>query len=187
MTQPLPDYFLVKTLEVSSTQPTISTTSRDLKTLQRRLPGHRYDVRMRLDVTPDNFMKAGGWLENMQRDNQFFTYSDPEWQIGSDRVVSGSSAAGGNQVTLSNITGVQVGWFLNFASHAKLYRVVDILANNIVLNTPLQSSVTDLSAVNMSAPVITLELVTDMKRASDITSGLTRELSRINLRAQEAL
>lgn len=187
MSNSLPSFFLVKTLDMSSVQPHQSSTSRDLKTLNRRLPGHRYDVRMRLEIEPWQYMAAGGWLEGMQRDNAFFTYSDPAWQVGTNKTVNGSRSAGDSQVAFTSISGVEIGHFVNFASHAKLYRIVDIAGNTVTLNTPLQSNVAGSSAANMAAPTITLELAPDLKSRGDLSSSLTRNLSRINLRAQEAL
>lgn len=187
MTQPLPDFFLVKTFEWHSEQPQISSESRDLKMITRRLPGHRYNVRMRLDVKPWDYMRAGAWLELMQGDNQFFTYTDSLWLGGSNRTVNGARPAGDSQIALTSVTGVQAGQFVNFSSHSKLYRIVNIAGNTLTLNTPLQYSVAAGSQALMETPKITLELPPDVKRNTQLTHGLTRDLGRINLRGIEAI
>lgn len=185
--QPLPDFFIVKTLDWSSEQPQISSESRDLKTITRRLPGHRYSAKMRLEVKPWDYMRAGAWLELMQGDNQFFTYTDSLWLGGVNRNVNGARAAGSSTVALTSVSGVEVGRFVNFTSHDKLYRIVYISGNTITLNTPLQVAVQAGSVANMANPRILLELPVELKRNAELSQGLTRTLGRINLRAQEAI
>lgn len=179
------DIFIIKSFDITSTVVHQSSTSRDLKTIGRNLGGHRFDARMRLEVKPEMAKAAFGFICNLQRNNQFFDYSDHLLGGGTDRTVNGARSAGDSQIALTSVAGVSVYDFVRFASHSKLYQIIDIAGNTLTLNTPLQGSVAGSTTASMANPSLRLELPPELKQDATLASRLRRELSSINLRFWE--
>lgn len=181
----LPDFLIVKSLDIDSVTATISSRARNLKSSTRRLTGQQYVLRMRLEVAPWGYKQARAWLENLQRDGEYFEYTDETWRGGVDKITNGARNAGAETIALTSITGVNVGDSVNFSSHTKLYNIMKIAGNTITLNTKLQADVPASSTAFMANPKGLFQLPPEIKASGSIGSGLLRDLSRINLRAEE--
>lgn len=183
-----PDYLLIKSIDVISNQPIVTSEARNLKVLSRELSGHRFDLNMRIEVEPWNAKKAGGFFFGLQQDSATVEFSDAEWaSSASNKTVSGAVSAGVRDLTLNNVTDLNIGDWANVAGHAKLYRIIDIVGSMVTLNTPLHDDVADMAVFTVDAPEGIFELHPDLKRNAVFASKLDRELSNISLRLIEVV
>lgn len=182
----LPSYLFVKSCDLSSIQNVTSSESRNLITLSRTLPGHRWEMRMQIDIAPFNVRPARAFLYSLQRDNATTLYTDPDWETGiTGREASTAATAGATQFEVSDTTDIQEGMFLNFAGHSKMYMVTGISGFNVEIFPELHADVALDENVILDSPSVEAELPPELKRSAQFSSSLERDLSNFALRLWE--
>lgn len=181
-----PNYIRVTSVDWSSEQNAVSSESRNLITLTRTLPGHRWAGRFNVQVLPYDVRSARAWLYGLQVDDANVTYSDEDWATNVTGVaVAAAASAGASTVSVSSTNDIEPGMMLNFGGHSKLYMVLSANAGNVQIFPELHADVIIGEALILDAPTATLELPPELKRSATLASQLERDPSSINLRMWE--
>lgn len=140
----LPDEFEINRVTINNNNVIVSSESRSLITLQRKVPGQRWDFTLR-SVLMDYQTAQIVWaflagreqdLDTIQITLPVFSYSDVP-----DKVTSAAANIGATTVTVTSSSGLEVGRYMQFTGHEKVYLVTDINANEIKFAPNLVRSV----------------------------------------------
>lgn len=131
---PLPTQLTIESVELKSNSPTILSEGRNLVTLARAIPTHRWEMTLKSVNLPLLDSRAvNAWVNSLGGRNGTFTavipeISTPKGVATGAPVVSGAHAIGANSVSVSafavSVAGqLRAGDMVKFANHAKVYQV----------------------------------------------------------------
>lgn len=181
-----PSYIRVNSVDWESEQNVASSESRNMITLNRTLPGHRWSGRFGIQVLPFDVRAARAWFYGLQRDDANVTYSDPDWATSiTGRSASAAATSGATQFQISDQAGIEPGMMLNFSGHSKLYMVRDVSEFDVLIFPELHADVALDEPLVLDEPTATVELPPELKRSATLSSQLEKDPSSINLRMRE--
>ena len=146
---------------VKSNTPAVSTESRSLITRTRRLPGQRWEMDLTGFTLPGDNNAFSAFLFGLQGPTATFDYSLIGFGKSKalDKTVTADLAIGSSIIGMSDSTLVEVGQFLSFAAHAKVYQVHAIDGSNVTIFPNLQRAITLGEIVNFSDVKFRMRLV----------------------------
>ncbi len=153
---------------VKSNTPAISTESRSLITRTRRLPGQRWEMDLTGFTLPQDNNEFSAFLFGLQGPTATFDYSLIGFgkSSASNKTVSIAGSIGDSIISMSDSTNVNVGEFLSFASHTKVYQVHAVNGSNVTIFPNLQRDVTLGEVVNFSDVKFKMRLVGNVQSFS---------------------
>lgn len=131
---PLPSQLIIESVELKSNSPTIVSEGRNLVTLARSIPTHRWEMTLKsVNLTILDSRAVSAWVNSLGGRNGTFTavipeVSAPKGVATGSPLVSGAHAIGVGTVNLTgftaNIVGqLRAGDMVKFANHSKVYQV----------------------------------------------------------------
>lgn len=137
---------------VKSNTPAVLTTSRSLITRSRRLPGQRWEFDLTGFVLPNDNNAFSAFLFGLQGPTDTFDYSLIGFgkSLAANKTVNASLAIGASIIGMSNSDNINIGEFLSFTAHSKVYQVHAIDGSNVTIFPNLQREITLGEMVNFS-------------------------------------
>lgn len=138
---PLPTQLSIDTVELKSNSPTILSEGRNLVTLTRTIPTHRWEMTLKsVNLAPIDARAVNAWVNSLGGRNGTFTgvipeISNPKGVASGAPVTSGVHTIGGSNISMSGFTSgvagqLRAGDILKFANHAKVYQVISDVSSN---------------------------------------------------------
>jgi hypothetical protein len=138
---PLPIQLAIESVELKSNSPTILSEGRNLVTLTRTIPTHRWEMTLKsVNLSSLDSRAVSAWVNSLGGRNGTFTavipeISSPKGAATGSPVVSGSHAIGVGVVSASafaaNVVGqLKAGDMLKFANHSKVYQVTQDVSSS---------------------------------------------------------
>lgn len=153
MTQLIAD-FKINRCELIDNNSGVESDTRDLRFLERKTTGQRFEFRIRsVELEEREIKRVLAWFGGIRRRSdtiEVFLPGYSESDAGAI-AVSGSYVAGDFEIALANVTGVQVGDFLTFAGHDKAYQVEEIAATTISIVPNLMRPVANAEIANFGS------------------------------------
>lgn len=173
--------FKISRCELIDSNAGVESDTRDLRFLERKTTGQRFEFRIRsVELEEKEIKRVLAWFGGIRRRSdtiEVFLPGYSESDAGAI-AVSGSYVAGDYEITLASVTGVQVGDFLTFAGHEKAYQVEEITGAVISIVPNLMRSVADAEIANFGA----VEFTTKPRgRLQRFTVDADRNTSQIEL------
>lgn len=190
---PLPTQFAIDTVELKSNSPTIVSEGRNLVTLARSIPSHRWEMTIKsVNLSPADSRAVSAWLNSLGGRQGTFTavlpeFSAPKGVASGSPVVSGAHSIGAATVSMSgfvqSVVGqLKAGDLLKFANHSKVYQVTTDASSNasgvmtVTIFPKLMRAVPSATAVIVRDVPFLLRLNNDIQefKLSAQNSGFTR-------------
>ena len=132
---PLPTQLAIESVELKSNSPTIVSEGRNLVTLSRSIPSHRWEVSIKsVNLGPLDSRAVSAWVNSLGGRHGTFTavlpeVSSPKGSAGGAPQVSGTHSIGVSSVNLIgfslSVVGIlKAGDILKFSNHSKVYQVI---------------------------------------------------------------
>jgi len=142
----LPEQFHIAEAELVDRQAYVTSRTRSLIPLQRKLTGQAYDFRVRSTLMDAmEFKPVIARLSAIQRSNDTIQMSLPiysESESG-NKFTSEAATTGQYKVALGSTENITIGDFFTFMGHNKAYQVTDIVENKIEFAPNLVANVTN--------------------------------------------
>lgn len=137
---------------VKSNTPAVFTESRSLITRTRRLPGQRWEIDLNGFVFPNDNNAFMAFIFSLQGPTSTFEYPLISFgkSLADNKAAGEVGAIGDTTLELSNVNDVNIGEFLQFANHTKVYQVHGISGNEITIFPHLHSAVALGEVVNFN-------------------------------------
>ena len=150
---------------VKSNTPVVITESRSLITRTRRLPGQRWEMDLTGFVLPQDNNEFSAFLFGLEGPTATFNYSLISFgkSSASDKTVNTDRSIGDSVISMSNSDNINVGEFLSFTNHAKVYQVHAVNGTNVRIFPNLQRSITSGEVVNLSDVKFRMRLVSTVQ------------------------
>lgn len=138
---PLPSQLAIESVELKSNSPTILSEGRNLVTLTRAIPSHRWEATLKsVSLTSSESRAVYAWLNALGGRYGTFTavlpdISTPKGVATGNPITSGANAIGTSTVSMSGFTASVVGQLkagdlIKFANHSKVYQVTADASSN---------------------------------------------------------
>lgn len=137
----LPSQLAIESVELKSNSPTILSEGRNLVTLARAIPSHRWEATLKsVNLTSAESRAVYAWLNTLGGRYGSFTavlpeISTPKGVATGNPIASGSYAIGASTITMSGFTASAIGQLkagdvIKFANHSKVYQVTADASSN---------------------------------------------------------
>jgi len=138
---PLPSQLSIDTVELKSNSPTIVSEGRNLVTLARAVPSHRWEATIKsVPLLSADARAVSAWVNSLGGRFGTFTailpeVSTPKGVATGTPLTSGSYAIGASAITMSGFTAsvtgqLKAGDVLKFGNHTKVYQVTADTSSN---------------------------------------------------------
>ena len=138
-----PDYFLIDNIEVISNIPTVASESQSLITYVRLRNAQRWDINLDCRTKPWDTKKAFAFQNSLKAGSVVNEFTLPVFgeSAASDTTALTAEAIGATTIEVSNVTDVEIGDYVGFAGHTKVYLITDINVNELTFFPNLTSAV----------------------------------------------
>lgn len=190
---PLPTQLAIESVELKSNSPTILSEGRNLVTLTRAIPTHRWEMTLKsVNLSPVDSRAVSAWANSLGGRNGTFTavipeVSTPKGVATGNPVVSGAHAIGASSLSASGFTvsvvgQLKAGDIIKLGNHSKVYQVTADVSSNasgvasIAIYPKLMKSVPSGTSITVKDVPFYLRLNNDIQefKVSSQNSGYVR-------------
>lgn len=124
MTFPV-DLFIIDDIQITDNNAVLTNDTRSLQFRARKIPGQRWEVKLKTRALPENRKSAMGYAATLGGGIAVETIVLPYFSdsLAGNKLVNQPKLAGATTVKLQESAGVNVGDYFKFAGHSKVYIV----------------------------------------------------------------